>query len=105
MGLISRQKLGKNGKEWKVPFKERKITERTERKRTRCPTLYEVGLQKVPRGLGLNRNTILDCNNALFRTYFILGLKFSMAVLHLCEFNIYVIMWFFEKNIFTNSPV
>ena len=29
----------KNGKERNVPFKERKRTERTERKRTRCPTL------------------------------------------------------------------
>ena len=29
----------KNGKERNVPFKERKRTERTEQKRTRCPTL------------------------------------------------------------------
>ena len=50
LGLISRQKLEKrtekngtfllkNGKEWNVPFKERKSMERTEWKRTQCPTL------------------------------------------------------------------
>ena len=32
----------KNGKERNIPFKERKRTERTERKRTLCPTLEDI---------------------------------------------------------------